>query len=139
MTRPHPVEGRHPTDPSGLSVLLGAVSMYWGLSYHDHRGWGRLAMCIVFGVFTLVSIVRDDARNREMEPLPMGRLKAAEGKARTRKPETVLRELRGTVELAAAENWHVADNQVSVNQILLVALNLIRELRRSIRDTRGAK
>ena len=64
MTRPHPVEGRHPT---GLSVLLGAVSMYWGFSFHAHHGWGRLAMCVVFGLFTLASIVRDGARHQEME------------------------------------------------------------------------
>ena len=41
--------------------------MYWGLSYHDHHGWGRLAMCIVFGVLTLVSVFRDSERNRRME------------------------------------------------------------------------
>lgn len=56
----------------------------------------------------------------------MTRPHPVEGKPRTRKPETVLRELEVTLSRFSLVAFYRVDD-------------LIRELRRSLRDTRGTK
>ena len=69
----------------------------------------------------------------------MTRPHPVEGKARTRKPETVLRKVRESVNVARFQLNHdrvTGDNWVAVNQGLLRALSRMSELRRSLRDAR---
>jgi hypothetical protein len=80
----------------------------------------------------------------EPEDEPMTRPLPVTTKARARKPETVLRKVRESVNVARFQLNHdrvTGDNWVAVNQALLRALSRMSELRRSLRvqDTKGTK
>ena len=65
----------------------------------------------------------------------MTRPHPVEGKPRTRKPEAVLREFRAVLEAIRK----MADDDTAPIATSRRALELLAELRRSLRDTRGAK